>query len=362
LTSRILRSLAVAAQQCSGVGAVSIWRVDRTRHSYHRLAISQVSLADPVCAPSARFWDHLPTDEQTFSVALSRLSESHRTGFVWGLPIASDPPFVYLFLGYQATRPLESWRVRRLRPFADVAKTVIQSQPRWSRQAVKARHFGSAGRWQAEEDVRQQIASVLHGPIQTKLLLLAKQVHDIREHCRGDGEQAARGLTQVEEALERLREEDIRRLSHRLYPDLIHVSLGAGLRALKQDIGHLAEVDLVMSPAFVTTDSLIDNQIPPLTRLGVYRIVEEAANNAVRHGQAAHVRIGLDALADSTLQIDIIDDGSGFNDPLVRGFGIRMMERWAQRLGGTMTFLPHVGTHLQLQVPLPSFVAQSVSR
>lgn len=291
-------------------------------------------------------------------MALDLLSETGRSGFVWGLPIFSDSPFLYLLCCYQAERPLDAWQAQRVSALGEIAKLVLQAQGRWLKAPVKTPWTDWPRAWQGEERARQEIASVLHGPVQTKLLILEKQVHDIREQWRGgDLEPLVRALIEVETGLEHLREDDIRRLSHRLYPDLIQVSLGAALRGLRQDFDRLIPVEVSCSPAFLEIDAPIDNQIPELTRVAIYRIVEEAVNNAIRHGQAHHMRVTLDALQDQTLQIDIVDDGSGFSPTVTAGFGLRLMTRWAQRVGGRIAVLPHTGGHVQLLVPLRMLVA-----
>jgi signal transduction histidine kinase len=71
------------------------------------------------------------------------------------------------------------------------------------------------------------------------------------------------------------------------------------------------------------------------TATNLYRITQEALMNAVRHGQARHVTIGLFAAGDSAT-LSIADDGVGLPEqPLAKGpgLGIRIMAYRANLIG-----------------------------
>jgi signal transduction histidine kinase len=74
----------------------------------------------------------------------------------------------------------------------------------------------------------------------------------------------------------------------------------------------------------------------------LFRIAQEAINNAVKHGKAKRVVISLRAEGDLTL-FSIADDGVGF--PVAasqsKGLGLRIMTYRAQRIGGTLEVRPH---------------------
>ena len=70
----------------------------------------------------------------------------------------------------------------------------------------------------------------------------------------------------------------------------------------------------------------------------LYRIVQEAANNAVQHGRAQHIAITL-AVLPGGLTLTVHDDGMGF--PAVgtvrHGMGLRIMQHRARMIGATLT-------------------------
>jgi signal transduction histidine kinase len=85
----------------------------------------------------------------------------------------------------------------------------------------------------------------------------------------------------------------------------------------------------------------------------VYRMVQEALTNVVKHAGAEHVRVAISA-ADGELRIDVQDDGVGFDTESVdRGFGLAGMQERAMLAGGTLRLDSGVGgTVLKACLPL----------
>ncbi|MBL8501551.1 MAG: histidine kinase [Nitrosomonas sp.] len=92
--------------------------------------------------------------------------------------------------------------------------------------------------------------------------------------------------------------------------------------------------------------------------LNLYRITQEAANNAIRHGKAQHITITLTS-DEKTLRLSICDDGCGFtgidiNHPSTPGMGIKIMQYRAKQLGAKMEILTRKegGTEVRLKTQL----------
>lgn len=84
-----------------------------------------------------------------------------------------------------------------------------------------------------------------------------------------------------------------------------------------------------------------DDSPLPLDRtrsLHLYRIVQEAVNNSVRHGKAPHVRIFIQNDG-HYVRVQVIDDGSGLSEKTMNnpGLGLRIMQYRARILGATLT-------------------------
>jgi signal transduction histidine kinase len=90
------------------------------------------------------------------------------------------------------------------------------------------------------------------------------------------------------------------------------------------------------------------------TGIHVYRVLQEAMNNIVRHSgtDRAVVRLRFEA---GTLELEVEDHGSGLAaKPGRRGLGLVAMRERAELLGGTIAFLRPAegGTLVRLRVPL----------
>jgi signal transduction histidine kinase len=95
--------------------------------------------------------------------------------------------------------------------------------------------------------------------------------------------------------------------------------------------------------------------------LSVFRIAQEAMNNAVQHGQARCIQVSLQC-ADNTLELDIRDDGDGFTPPddwhaLAEQdhYGLLGMRERAGAIGATLDIdsAPGEGPRVRLRSALP---------
>jgi signal transduction histidine kinase len=96
--------------------------------------------------------------------------------------------------------------------------------------------------------------------------------------------------------------------------------------------------------------------------IAIFRAVQEALNNVVRHARAEKVLIEV-AVNKGVLEIDIEDDGEGFDvasvggpSPSGRGLGILGMHERLELIGGSskVTSSPGGGTRVSLRVPMPA--------
>jgi PAS domain S-box-containing protein len=145
--------------------------------------------------------------------------------------------------------------------------------------------------------------------------------------------------------------EDAKRLAHGLYPTELekHGLLSA-----------LQELAVTQSRLYRKTCTFAGSgEFPPFdhpTALHLYRIAQEASNNAVRHGGGEHIAILLDRQGD-TLRLRIVDDGSGFPvaGPKKGGMGLTIMSYRANAIGGRFDIAqrPEGGTMVTCAWPTP---------
>lgn len=95
-------------------------------------------------------------------------------------------------------------------------------------------------------------------------------------------------------------------------------------------------------------------------RHGLFLIVREALNNAVKHARCHLIRLGV-RLADAALTITVEDDGRGVipNDSDHRGLGLESMQQRASELGGTLEVAPQPGGGTRVAVTIPMPLARS---
>ncbi len=96
-------------------------------------------------------------------------------------------------------------------------------------------------------------------------------------------------------------------------------------------------------------------QVGPEKALAIFRVCQEAFQNAVKHAGCDHFVIQL-MVAESTLQLRIEDDGKGFDPTLSRSgnYGLKNMEERIAENNGKFTLKsqPGKGTLIEIQLPL----------
>jgi len=100
----------------------------------------------------------------------------------------------------------------------------------------------------------------------------------------------------------------------------------------------------------------------PATALHLFRIAQEAVNNAVRHGQPGQITVSLGQRA-QRLEIVVTDDGRGLGEVPEghAGIGLDSMRQRARLLGGDCLIQAREGggTVVRCWVPLPGLRART---
>ena len=113
------------------------------------------------------------------------------------------------------------------------------------------------------------------------------------------------------------------------------------------------KVDLKMAGDF--------DQLPESHRTCVYRVVQEALTNCVRHADAHHITVDVKT-RDRVLQLLVRDDGVGLN-PAHRGRGLGLIgiDERVKELGGTVVISPDAarGTTVDVRLPLPAVATEA---
>jgi PAS domain S-box-containing protein len=201
---------------------------------------------------------------------------------------------------------------------------------------------------------RERLARDLHDSLGQVLGYVNLQADAIRKLAR-DGR-----LADVDQRLDRLAtvaadaQSDVRRTIADLARPAGQTEVLAALRSRLE----AAERDHEMHTSLVVAPPIYDTHVPPAAAAHVARIVDEAVTNAIRHGNARHVRVSLE-LEQDCLSLAIEDDGVGFDTSAEVGvgdgrYGLRFMRERAAETGGEVGVesAPGEGTRVTAQIPL----------
>ena len=98
----------------------------------------------------------------------------------------------------------------------------------------------------------------------------------------------------------------------------------------------------------------------PMVEESIYRIMQEALNNAVKHAKARQIFISIRCF-EKRLYISVMDDGKGFKgkpsekqQPEGSGLGMKTMKERAEAMGGRLSVksAPKQGTTIEVNIPL----------
>lgn len=100
-----------------------------------------------------------------------------------------------------------------------------------------------------------------------------------------------------------------------------------------------------------------NNATIPLTsgaQIMVFRVVQEAIQNSIKHGHATRIEINL-AVEDETVNIDVVDNGVGFakTDESKNGVGRLNMRHRVELLGGKIDWRSGKGSGTRVNISIP---------
>jgi signal transduction histidine kinase/ligand-binding sensor domain-containing protein len=201
----------------------------------------------------------------------------------------------------------------------------------------------------SQEQERKRIAAELHDSLGQNLLVIknyalmglntANGGNPLREHLDEISEAASQSIAEV------------RQISHNLRPyQLERLGLTNTLETMLHQIANASDI------GFTTKVEPIDGLFAPADEISVYRIVQEALNNILKHSDAKEASVHIER-ADGEIQITITDDGRGFTlEPAnraelqTRGLGLTGTAERVRILGGKLNIqsAPGQGTTIYI--------------
>ncbi len=183
----------------------------------------------------------------------------------------------------------------------------------------------------AQEEERQRIARELHDGLLPLLASLNIRLHTVGKRLDREEHPLAGEIKELAEQAQ-ANSREIRRLVHDLRPVALD-ELGL-VPALRQHLAR-SESEHGLAVEFVADEG---ERLPAPLETALFRIVQEAVNNVLRHAQAQHVAVTLSRQADQ-VEVQIVDDGRGFDIHLPRSgrhVGLWSMRERVEQLGGRL--------------------------
>lgn len=210
----------------------------------------------------------------------------------------------------------------------------------------------------AQETERIRIARDLHDGLGQNLTSMLLHLRVIREMPKAED---AREHIATLQRITANSLDDLRRLVRDTRPPVLDdLGLAAAVGKQLDDVqafGHIATT--------LTCDIEGPARLPPAVETALYRVIQEAVTNAVRHAHAARVTVKL-SWSDCEALATITDDGRGFDVAEVLGceqvpFGLLSMQERMRLLRGSVTFESVAGrrTVVRARVPLVSTPGES---
>lgn len=185
-----------------------------------------------------------------------------------------------------------------------------------------------------QESERKRIATDLHDSLGQSLVMikhsLARAMHLLDD---GEIEKTSESLQQLDLKIHDALEE-VRRVSLGLRPPMLD-----DLGILATLSWHCRELEAACPGIRVEKDiHLQESDIPGMLKITLFRIIQEASSNIIKHAHADLISISLNKTGDA-LYLVIEDNGDGFDPVSVKnsGLGLVSMKERADVSGGVFT-------------------------
>ncbi len=203
---------------------------------------------------------------------------------------------------------------------------------------------------EAQENEKKRISRDIHdGPAQSLANVIFKAEY-VSKIIDTSPVKAKREISELQEDV-RNTLKDIRKIIYDLMPmSLDDLGLVPTIKKLISNIMDNYSIDVDFH---VTQSSIIDSQ---LTNLMVFRVIQEAFNNIVKHSKCKNVKMRIH-ISDIEIEVLIVDDGVGFDvlqnieKPL--GYGLYNMKERIEIVNGTIEInsAMHKGSTIKIRIP-----------
>ena len=186
---------------------------------------------------------------------------------------------------------------------------------------------------EAQEAERARIGRELHDNIGQRLALLALTLEQLKVLTPDDSNEVRRCTDALQRQTAELRT-DVKALSHELHSArLQHLGMVAAMK------GFCAELSEQQNVHIDFDHNGVPRSVPPAISLCLFRVLQEALHNAVRHSKARRFDVDLRGTP-GAVQLAVRDEGLGFDLETAargRGLGLTSMKERLKLVGGELS-------------------------
>ncbi|HZQ81393.1 MAG TPA: sensor histidine kinase [Gaiellaceae bacterium] len=188
---------------------------------------------------------------------------------------------------------------------------------------------------------------------------MARELHDIVSHnlsvvvLQAAGARAAGASASTLEKIERSGREALVEMRHLL--DVLREEQTSATLAPQPGIAQLEELVSGVRETGLEVELTIDGQaleLSPALELSVYRIVQEALTNTLKHAHASSARVHI-SRGSGFVSLEVVDDGMGATGPTGHGHGLVGMAERVAIFGGELRTGPRPGGGFVVRASLP---------
>ena len=209
------------------------------------------------------------------------------------------------------------------------------------------------------EQTSKEIAGLLHGRVQSRMVVLGHWIQDSLNRLKDYPPEVLKKLERANTVLRDLRDNELRTITRQLYPSIIRTGLPSALNSLADRFQTMFTVQVYVDDQVAEMESPVRPRLGESLRLAFYRVAEEALANVAKHSRASNVAVSVKISPPGQICLEIRDDGRGFSmEAADLGQGLVSMEDYVTALGCVLeaSSTAGVGTTIRASVPLAAAV------
>jgi PAS domain S-box-containing protein len=210
---------------------------------------------------------------------------------------------------------------------------------------------------EAQEEERSRIARELHDDICQRLALLSMELEQANRASNGSTVSPNQRMEEIRQHCAEIAG-DVQALSHKLHSSkLEYLGVGAAIRGFCREFCQQNDVNIQFA------EENLPDSLPRDISLSLFRVTQEALQNALKHSGVSQFSVSLRGTADE-IQLDVSDEGKGFDVEaalLEKGLGLVSMQERVHLVHGILTIKSTAkgGTRLLVRVPLAAEIKAS---